>query len=206
MRKTILGYIIALTLVTGSFSETFSMNISSSFFTDGTIKLDNLEIMLKDKFIIYEENSGAGKIKITETGDLFIDDNEIKTTAEDKILLIEFYKKTELIYQKALAIGNAGIKVGKEGAKLGGKGAMMGLKAVAGVIKMMATFDSDSFEAMMNEEAAIMDKEAAVIDKMAAKIEKKADDLEKYTLTLNKDIDQMKKSIKELSSKKWFYF
>jgi len=206
MKRTLPAYLFTLILITGFAFQAFSLGISSSFFTSGSITFNNLELTLKQNAMLFENRNGSGEIKITETGGLFMDDKEILTTDENKIQLIDFYHKTELIYNKAMAIGNDGIQVGKQGAKIGGKGAMLGLKAVAGVITMLATFDSDSFEKMMEKEAAKVEAEAAVIEKMADKIEKKADRLEKYARSLNSEIEELKKSINELSSAKWFYF
>jgi len=206
MNKILTGYLLALVLVAGFAFEALSLSVSSSFFTKGAIKLDSLEITMGKNSMLFEEIDGSGKIKITEKGELFIGDNKISTTGENQVLLIDFYHKTELIYNKAMVIANDGIQVGKQGAKVGGKGAMLGLKAIAGAITMLATFDSDSFEKMMEREAAKVDTEAAIVDKMAGKIDETADRLEKYTKYLNTEIEQLKSSIKELSTAKWFRF
>jgi len=99
-----------------------------------------------------------------------------------------------------------GIEIGKQGAELGGKGAILGFKVVAGVLKMLASKDVDSFKMMIDNETESIEAEANVLEEIAGNIDQKAEEIKKYTITINSDIDQLKNKIIELSNVKWFKF
>ncbi|RQW03943.1 hypothetical protein EH222_11860 [candidate division KSB1 bacterium] len=141
--------------------------------------------------VVIENEEFAGKVTISPEGDLFIDDDKIRTSKKEKELLVEYYELANAAFESAE-------KLGEEGVKIGVRGAELGIKAATGVFKILLPgYTTKDFEKEMEEAAE-------KVEKKAEKLEIKADKLEKMLDHLEDIHDELRDSIEELDDLGWF--
>ncbi|MDH4156137.1 MAG: hypothetical protein OEW00_02535 [candidate division Zixibacteria bacterium] len=169
-----------------------SHTCSSLSFDDHLYHFEGVDIDFDGgSLFIIHEGRDVTTIEITADYQLLIDDELVKTDADQQKLLKEFYTLTEEITEQAKDIG-------LEGARIGIRGAKLGVVAVGRVLKLLsAGYDTDDLERDMERDAQKLEKEAAKLERRAAKIESLADDLEDVS-------DELKHEIPELRALRWF--
>jgi len=141
--------------------------------------------------VITHDGADFCEIEITEECELYIDGDLIKTNAEGKRLLQEYY-------DQASELTDAAVRIGLEGAKIGADGAILGIQAVASVAKLLRSdYDTDDLEREMEMKSAKIEAKAERLEEKAEAIEDSAEELEELS-------DQLKDEIPELEELEWF--
>ena len=158
----------------------------------GGITIDDINIDYDKKDLLtvtntYEETS----FSIDKKYNLYINDEFVETTPDQRKLTKEMYRTIDLIIEEAKEIGWDGAKIGVDGAKLG-------LNAVLCVLKLLSPdYDADDLKAEI-------EKKAEKIEKKAEKIELRAENIEDMARELEEISDRMRKNIPELKELSWF--
>ena len=143
-----------------------------------------------DEIIMSHLEAPREEIRITSDYRMFLDDDEITLTSEQRKTVEEFYLLSYTIRGEAKAIA-------KEGLKIGIKGAQLGLKAVGCVFKMLLTsYDEDDLDAEMEAEGDKIEAQAEKLEVRAEKLEVQLERWEDLGL-------QMKDQIPALSKMDW---
>lgn len=161
----------------------------------GSLEIDTFETNEKT----YNTKNNGFKIKqighkdsttiiIKESGELLINNKEIKLDANSEFLTREYYFGLKEIRKKA-------IKIGIEGGKIGLNGTGLGLKAIMKLPLLLLGEDK-------YEEA--IEKEAEKLEAKAEKLELKADSLESDINKLEIIEKELAKKIPELKKLIWF--
>ncbi len=155
------------------------------------ITIDNINIDFDNKTLIVTNTDEKTSFSIDRKYELYINDEFVKTTPEQRKLTKEMYRSIDLIIEEAKEIGWDGAKIGVEGAKLG-------LHAIFCVFKLLsADYDSDDLEAEI-------EAKAKKIERKADKIELRAEHIEDMARELEDVSDRMRIAIPELKELSWF--
>jgi len=192
-QKTIIIMLLFITsLFTGIYAVSERSNCSESNFSISSMDLsemnfDDFDLDIDDdEMIITPFRSRGNYLKITDEYELYVNDDLIETTPEQKKFLKKYYKLAVSIQDKAYDIGMKGAKIGVKGAKLGAQ-------AISGVLKMIFTsYDSDDLEDDMERKAEILEEEAEELEEEAEELETKADKLEDYYYKIKRVIPDLK--------------
>lgn len=205
-RITLIGMaLLMLTLVTGVWAQDWDDNHHRDHYRDH--RQDHMDMSLKRGFtgvadvrikvkryavrIVPEDDYIRGRVEITDTFELYVDGDKIKTNKQEKKLLEDYFELSQDVVIQAKRIGYEGAKVGVEGAKLG-------VKAMAGVLKMLSpNYSSDDLE-------RDMEREAEKIEKKAEHLEEKAEVIEDIVDDLNRVHRKLRRKVKVLNKLEWF--
>jgi len=165
-----------------SYRSSRSHGSSGALWTSGHVDFD-----IEDGTIIMTQRGRhKSRIEITEDHELYIDDELIETTPDQKKLVAEYYTTSMEIVEEAK-------KIGLEGAKIGLAGAGIGLKAVSGVLRAIFTeYEFEELEDDLEDQAEELEEQAEELEERAEVIENLAEDLEDV-------FDEMVYEIPELS-------
>jgi len=149
----------------------------------------DLEIKGTTIYITHEEDNIT--LKITRSGDLYMNNQQIRTSKRGRKLLQEFnHQMRELIH-------SAG-EIGLEAGKIGVEGAHIASSAISGLMEVLFTEQTiDDLDKELEKEAAKIEAKAKKLEKKAKKIEQKAEDLEDLQA-------ELKQQIAELDELEWF--
>jgi hypothetical protein len=153
---------------------------------------ENFNIDVEGKTVVinhYGDNSTI--VEITEDGELFIDQEKVKTDRQNRALLQDY----NLMMRDLIASAE---KLGYDAAKVGGRGADLGLEAVSGILEVMCT------DLEMDELEESLEKKAQKIEQAAEKLEARADELENQAEELEAVHNKLKDRIDELDQLEWF--
>lgn len=126
------------------------------------------------------------KVWITEDGELFVNDQQVRLQPGQQVELKAFRDQTYELVDDAKAIAHEGVRIGL-------KGAGIGLKAIGGVFKMiLSDYSEDDLERDMDAEAAKLEVWADALEKKAEVLEDKADKLEELGLKLKEEIPELR--------------
>ena len=169
-----------------------SHTYSSLSFNDHLCHFEDVDIDFDGgSLFIVHDGRDITTIEITADYQLLIDDELVKTDADQQKLLKEFYTLTEEITDEARDIGLEGARIGVQGAKLG-------IAAIGRVLKLLsAGYDTDDLERDMERDAKKLEREAAKLERRAEKIENLAENLEDVS-------DELKDEVPELRALRWF--
>lgn len=163
---------------------------NTHFGFDG-ITIDEINIDFDDDILTVTNTDEKTSFTIDRKYELYINDEHIKTTPEQRRLTKEMYRSIDLIIEEAKDIGWDGAKIGAEGAKLG-------LHAIMCVFKLLSPdYDTDDLETEI-------DRKAKRIEKKAEKIEIRAEHLEDMARELEDISNRMREEIPELKQLSWF--
>jgi hypothetical protein len=138
-----------------------------------------------------ERGEPRSEVEITDSYELYIDDERIPLTPEQQDLVREFHTQSLEIVDYAKVIGIEGAKIGLEGAKLGAK-------AVGCLFKLILPgYDTDDYEAEIEGDAEEIEAKAEILKEKAEVIEEMADELDDLARDMRRDIPE----IREL---RWF--
>jgi len=152
---------------------------------------EDVYIYQKHDDIIIENEEFDELVTISQEGELFIDEEKIRTSRKEKELLVEYHELATAAFESAE-------KIAEEGVKIGMKGAELGIKAATGVFKILLPgYTSEDFE-------QDMEKAAEKVEKKAERLEAKADKLEKMMDHLEDIHDELRDRIDELEDLGWF--
>ncbi|MBN1560158.1 hypothetical protein JW998_07895 [candidate division KSB1 bacterium] len=141
--------------------------------------------------IVIEDEQCDHKVTISGDGELFIDEDQIRTSRKEKELLVEYHELANAAFASAEKLGEQGVKIGIQGAGLG-------IKAATGVFKILLPgYTTKDFEKEM-------EKAAEKVEKKAEKLEARADELEKMLDHLEDIHDELRDRIDELDDLGWF--
>ena len=130
-------------------------------------------------------------VTISKQGELFINEEKIRTSRKEKKMLIEYHELANASFESAEKIADEGIKIGMKGAELG-------IKAATGVFKILLPgYTSKDFE-------RDMEKAAEKVEERANKLEEKADKLEVMMDHLEDLHAELRENITELHELDWF--
>lgn len=155
---------------------------------------DNTSFDVHDgSVLITHKEPGEPKsvVEITESHELYIDDEKIDLDSGQRAAVAEFHDQCMDMVDYAKAIGLEGARIGVEGAKLGAK-------AVGSLFKLLLPdYDSDDYEAEMEHAAGKIEAKAKRLEARAEEIEHMADDLDRTA-------DDLRDAIPELRRLRWF--
>lgn len=154
---------------------------------------DGVDLDVDDGDLILIPNRGHRdeEVKITEKGELYVNDQLVKTDDKQQGMVKDYYDLT-------MEILNGAEKIGAEGARIGVSGAALGVKALGRVAKLLeADYDEDDLEREMERDAAKIEAQAEKLEKKAEVIEEMADELEELH-------DNMIDEIPALDKLGWF--
>jgi len=138
-----------------------------------------------------ERGEPRSTVEITETYELYVDDERVTLDADQQALVKDFHVQSMEILDLAKVLGWEGAKIGVEGARLGAK-------AVGCLFKLILPgYDTDDFE---NE----IEQEADKIEAKAEKLEEKAEAIEDLADELDDLARDMRSDIPELRQLRWF--
>lgn len=154
-----------------------------SFKSFNTFEADDARFHLgKDEIVISHLEAPYEEIVITDEYRMYIDDEEVSLTAEQREIVREFYGVSFQIRSEAKGLA-------KEGVKLGIKGAKLGIHAVGAALKMLfADWDEEEFERKMEHEAEKLEAEGELLESRGEKIELLADRWQELGLQMKEDI------------------
>ncbi|MBN2365090.1 MAG: hypothetical protein EH225_03200 [Calditrichaeota bacterium] len=135
--------------------------------------IDDVDYSEKDGTVIFSRYNGSySKVAITESGKLFIDDQEIGLNQDEKKLLKEFSRKfRELMVSVE--------KLELKAKKLGRIGTETGLNAALNVLsRLESEEDLEEIEDEINKKVEQIEEEAEEIEEEAEKIEESAEELD----------------------------
>ncbi|MCX6833904.1 MAG: hypothetical protein NTW07_02025 [candidate division Zixibacteria bacterium] len=157
-------------------------------FDDNTwFDLDDGSVVITHK----ERGEPRSTVEITDSYELYIDDERISLDSEQQALVREFYDQSVEIVDFAKTLGIEGAKIGVDGAKLGAK-------AVGCLFKLLSPdYDTDDYENEMEHEAKQIESKAKILEEKANEIEDMSDELD----DLARD---MRSEIPELRELRWF--
>ncbi len=128
--------------------------------------------IIRHTVYITQPDVNDDEVSITREYELFINDEPVKLTDDQRLLVKDYYDGLTYIYDKAKTIGWEGAKIGIEGAKIG-------LYALAAVGKMLLTsYTEEEMEADIEAEAQKIEARAEVLEEKAEELEKVAEELE----------------------------
>lgn len=153
---------------------------------------ENFNIDVQGSTVVIRHFGPEGAvIEISKDGDLFIDQEEIKTDRQSRKLLQDYNHIMRSLISSAE-------KIGWEAIKIGGKGAELGLEAVSGILTALCTdLDIDDLEDHLEKKARKIESEANKLEEKARKLEEQASKLEEVH-------EQLKDRIVELEELEWF--
>lgn len=157
-------------------------------FDDNTwFDLDDGSVVITHK----ERGEPRSTVEITDSYELYIDDERISLDSEQQALVREFYGQSVEIVDYAKVLGLEGAKIGIDGAKLGAR-------AVGCLFKLLSSdYDTDDYENEMEHEAKKIEFKAKILEDKAEAIEDMSDELD----DLARD---MRREIPELRELRWF--
>ena len=190
-RKTflLLAALIAVGLTNSAFAgHRHDLNISVRGnhvfeYDDNTwFDLDDGSVIITHK----ERGEPRSTVEITDSYELYVDDEKIPLTPEQQDLVRDFHVQSLEIVDYAKVIGIEGAKVGLEGAKLGAK-------AVGCLFKLLLPgYDTDDYENEIEGEAEEIEAKAEVLEEKAEVIEEMADELEDLARDMRRDIPEVR--------------
>jgi hypothetical protein len=134
-----------------------------------------------------ERGEPRSTVEITDSYELYIDDERISLTPEQKDLVREFHGQSVEIVDFAKVLGLEGAKIGIDGAKLGAK-------AVGCLFKLLLPgYDTDDFENEIEHEADKIEAKAERLEEKAEVIEDMVDDLDDLARDMRHDIPELRK-------------
>jgi len=153
---------------------------------------ENFNIDVEGKNVVINHyGTDISMVEISEDGELFIDQEKVKTDRQSRALLQDYnHMMRELIASAE--------KLGYDAVKVGGKGADLGLEAVSGILEVMCT------DLEMEELEENLEKKAQKIEQAAEKLEARAEELEDQAEELEAIHDKLKDQIDELDQLEWF--
>ena len=155
---------------------------------------DNTWFDLEDGSVIIthkERGEPRSIVEITDSYELYIDDERINLNPEQQALVKDFHVQSMEIVEFAKVIGLEGAKIGIDGAKLGAK-------AVGCLFKLLLPgYDTDDYENEIEHEAEKIEVKAEILEEKAEVIEEMANELD----DLSRD---MRSEIPELHQLSWF--
>jgi hypothetical protein len=138
-----------------------------------------------------ERGEPRSTVEITDSYELYIDDERISLDADQQTLVKDFHVRSVEIVDFAKTLGLEGAKIGIDGAKLGAK-------AVGCLFKLLLPgYDTDDFENEIEYEASKIEYKAERLEAKAEVIEDMADELEDLA-------HDMRSEIPELRRLRWF--
>lgn len=153
---------------------------------------ENFNIDIQGSTVVIRHFGPEGAvIEISDDGDLFIDQEEVKTDQQSRKLLRNYNQILRSLISSAE-------KIGWEAAKIGGKGAELGLEAISGILTVLCT------DFIMEDLEDHLEKKAQKIEREANKLEEKARKLEEQASKLEEVHEQLKERIGELEELEWF--
>ena len=198
--RTPISFIAAVFLVLGlaTGANAGHRHNHESCFTIGHSHLlewdDNTSFDVDDGSVLIthkEQGEPKSVVEITDSHELYIDDEKIVLDSEQQALVGEFHDQCMDMVDYAKALGLEGARVGVEGAKLGAK-------AVGGLFKLLLPdYDTDDYEAEMEHEAS-------KIEAKAKRLELRAEEFEDVANELEHTADDLQDAIPELRRLSWF--
>ncbi len=153
----------------------------------------DLEIDLENdgSISISHDDHDDDLIQITDDYELFINDDEVSVDRKQRKLLRNYHTKARILCLAA-------DEIGKEGARIGMQGAKLGAVALVRLVKMLGSdYDSDDFEADMEEDAEDIEELAEELEERAEELEDLADDMDDIA-------EQLCDEVPELAALRWF--
>jgi predicted nuclease with TOPRIM domain len=158
--------------------------------TDGF--LDGAELEIKGSTVyITQQDEDKITVKITRSGDLYLDKKKIDTNRRGRELLKQFNHDIRELLDSAE-------KLGYEAGKIGVEGAHIASSAVSGLLDAFFT------EATLEDLDKELEKKAEKIEEKAKKLEKKAEKIEQQAEELEELQAELKAQIEELEELEWF--
>jgi len=177
--------IIYATLMIGHAAVVEHHNIS----VDGCLGDASLEI--KGSTVYITQNDDDITLKITRSGELFINGQRVETSSKGKRLLKDFNHQMRELIESAE-------KLGYEAGKIGVEGAHIASSAVSGLMEVLFTdLTIEDLDEELEKEAEKIEAKAKKLEKKAQKIERKAEELEELQA-------ELKRQIAELDELEWF--
>ena len=134
-----------------------------------------------------ERGEPRSTVEITDSYELYIDDERISLDADQQDLVRDFHVRSVEIVDFAKVIGWEGAKIGIDGAKLGAK-------AVGCLFKLLLPgYDTDDFEDEIEYEAEKIEAKAERLEEKAEVIEDMADELEDLARDMRHDIPELRR-------------
>ncbi|UCF63475.1 MAG: hypothetical protein JSW33_13055 [bacterium] len=156
---------------------------------EGCLGDASLEIKGSTVYIMQDDDDVT--LKITRSGELFINGQQVETSKKGKRLLKDFNHQMRELIESAEHLGYEAGKIGVEGAHIA-------TSAVSGLMEVLFTdLTIDDLEEELENEAEKIEAKAKKLEKKAQKIERKADELEELQA-------ELKKQIAELDKLEWF--
>jgi len=157
---------------------------------DGFLEDADLEIKGSNVYITHHDNDKT-TLKITGSGDLYMDGRKVHINGRGQKLLGQFNHQIRELFDSAE-------KLGYEAGKIGVDGAHIATSAVSGLVEAFFS------EATLDDLEKELEKEAEKIEAKAKKLEKKAEKIEQQAEELEELQAELKEHIEELEELEWF--
>lgn len=190
MKKVVVIVLASLLMFSSSFAFGGKKHKDCDF-SWGGYSMDHINIDMDDGAIIISHRDHRNPtVEITEEYELYIDGKLVKTDADQKKLIAQYYNLFELIIDRVGDIGIAGARIGVEGARLG-------LSAIPRLLKtLQSNYDMEDFEYEMELQAEALEEKAELLEEQAEELEDMADELEDL-------FEQMENEIVEIGELEW---
>jgi len=192
MKKSLLPFMIilffSLTLLNAAVES--HHKICTKGTVNGFLEDADLEIKGSTIYITHHDDDNI-TLKITRSGDLYMDGRKVDTNRRGQQLLKQFNRQIRELVDSAE-------KLGYEAGKIGVEGAHIAASAVSGLVE--ALFTDVTFEDLDKE----LEKKAERIEAKAEKLEKKAEKIEQKAEELEELQAELRENIEELEELEWF--
>lgn len=192
MKKSLMPFLIilffSLTLVNAAVDRDYKISCKGT--VDGFLEDADLEIKGSTIYITHQDDDRI-TLKITRSGDLYMDGRKVNTNRRGQQLLKQFNRQIRELVDSAE-------KLGYEAGKIGVEGAHIAASAVSGLVE--ALFTDVTLEDLDKE----LEKKAEKIEAKAEKLEKKAEKIEQKVEELEELQAELRENIEELEELEWF--
>jgi len=181
-------FFMSLTAVKAAVERNYKFSYEET--GDGFLENADLEIKGSTVFITHHDDDKI-TIKITRSGDLYLDGKKVSTSSRGQQLLKQFNREIRELVESAE-------KLGYDAGKIGIEGAHIAASAVSGLLEALFT------DVTLDDLDKELEKKAAKIEAKAKKLEKKAEKIERQAEELEELQAELKQHIEELEELEWF--